>query len=73
MKVYARPKRKRSQINERLWEQNGIGRKQSSLGSQRKMRIDISQRTGRERNGPRQEEADTLNFPPYDKNLINSF
>lgn len=73
MKVYSRPKRKKSQINERLWEQKVRGRKQSILGSQRTMSIAISQRTGRKRDGPRQEEADTLNFPPYNKNFINSF
>lgn len=44
MKVYTRLKRKQSQINERLWEQKGRGRKQSTLGSQRTMRIAISQR-----------------------------
>lgn len=50
----------------RLWKNYGNsrrGRKQSSLGSQRTMRMAISQRSGKDRDGHR-EEADALDFLP---------
>lgn len=37
------------------------------------MRMATFQRPGKDRDGPKEEEVDALDFPPYDKNLIDSF